>query len=52
MVNLGGATAADVRALIAHAQRLVHERFGQSLEPEIGFIGEFAPASTQGTASS
>lgn len=52
MVNLGGATADDVRALIAHAQRLVQERFGQSLEPEIGFIGEFAPASAQGTTSS
>lgn len=41
MVNLGHATAADVRALIAHAQRAVKDRFNQSLEPEIGFIGEF-----------
>ena len=41
MVNLGHATAADVRALISHAQRAVQERFGQTLEPEIGFIGEF-----------
>ncbi len=41
MVNLGGATAADVRALIAHAQAAVQERFGQHLEPEIGFVGEF-----------
>lgn len=41
MVNLGHATAADVRALIAHAQHCVRERFGQQLEPEIGFIGEF-----------
>jgi UDP-N-acetylmuramate dehydrogenase len=41
MVNLGHATAADVRALIAHAQRCVFDRFGQRLEPEIGFIGEF-----------
>jgi len=41
MVNLGGATAADVRALIAHAQRAVADRFQQHLEPEIGFIGEF-----------
>src|SRR3954469_3944507 len=41
MVNLGHATASDVRALIAHAQRCVHDRFGQHLEPEIGFIGEF-----------
>ena len=41
VVNLGGATAADVRAVIAHAQRAVSERFDQRLEPEIGFIGEF-----------
>ena len=41
MVNLGAATAADVRALIAHAQRAVAQKFDQHLEPEIGFIGEF-----------
>ena len=41
MVNLGHATARDVRALIAHAQRCVEEKFSQRLEPEIGFIGEF-----------
>jgi UDP-N-acetylmuramate dehydrogenase len=41
IVNLGGATAADVRALIAVAQKAVLEKFGQKLEPEIGFIGEF-----------
>ena len=41
MVNLGHATAADVRALIAHAQDAVSARFDQRLEPEIGFIGEF-----------
>lgn len=41
MVNLGRATAADVRALVAHAQQAVVERFDQRLEPEIAFIGEF-----------
>ena len=41
LVNLGGATAADVRELIALAQGAVKERFQHSLEPEIGFIGEF-----------
>jgi UDP-N-acetylmuramate dehydrogenase len=41
IVNLGAATAADVRALIAHAQQAVADRFDQRLEPEIGFIGEF-----------
>jgi UDP-N-acetylmuramate dehydrogenase len=41
IVNLGRATASDVRAVIAHAQQAVAERFGQRLEPEIGFIGDF-----------
>ena len=41
MVNLGEATAKDVRELIAIAQAKVAEKFGQHLEPEIGFIGEF-----------
>ena len=41
MVNLGAATARNVRDLIAVAQRAVEERFGHRLEPEIGFIGEF-----------
>jgi UDP-N-acetylmuramate dehydrogenase len=41
MVNLGHATAADVRALIRHAQDAVFEKFGHRLEPEIGFIGAF-----------
>ncbi|MBX6331017.1 MAG: UDP-N-acetylmuramate dehydrogenase [Gemmatimonadaceae bacterium] len=41
MVNLGHATARDVRELIAIAQRAVEEKFGQHLEPEIKFVGEF-----------
>jgi UDP-N-acetylmuramate dehydrogenase len=41
LINTGGATAADVRALIAHIQEVVEQRTGHRLEPEIGFIGEF-----------
>lgn len=41
MVNLGHATASDVRQLIARAQREVEEKHGMRLEPEIGFVGEF-----------
>jgi len=41
IINLGGATAADVRALIALAQDAVEQKFGYRLEPEIGFVGEF-----------
>jgi UDP-N-acetylmuramate dehydrogenase len=41
VVNLGGASAADVRALIAHVQHRVEEEHHQRLEPEIAFVGEF-----------
>lgn len=41
IVNLGHATARDVRELIAIAQEKVAAKFGQHLEPEIGFVGEF-----------
>ncbi len=40
-INTGGATAADVRALIAHVQEVVETRTGYRLEPEISFVGEF-----------
>jgi UDP-N-acetylmuramate dehydrogenase len=38
-VNTGAATAADVRALIEHAQKVVEEKFGVKLEPEVKLIG-------------
>ncbi|HLB10053.1 MAG TPA: UDP-N-acetylenolpyruvoylglucosamine reductase, partial [Gemmatimonadaceae bacterium] len=41
VVNLGHATAREVRELIATAQRRVQESLGHHLEPEISFIGEF-----------
>ena len=41
LVNLGHATAKDVRQLIALAQGEVAKKHGVHLEPEIGFIGEF-----------
>ena len=41
IVNLGAATAQDVRAVIDRAQEAVRQRFGQDLQPEIGFVGEF-----------
>jgi UDP-N-acetylmuramate dehydrogenase len=42
MVNLGKASAKDVRELISIAQKAVEDRFSLHLEPEISFIGEFA----------
>jgi UDP-N-acetylmuramate dehydrogenase len=41
IVNVGGASAADVRALIALAQDTVRAELGYELRPEIGFVGEF-----------
>jgi UDP-N-acetylmuramate dehydrogenase len=41
IINLGSASAADIRQLIADIQQRVAEKFDQQLEPEIGFIGEF-----------
>jgi UDP-N-acetylmuramate dehydrogenase len=38
-VNTGEATAADVRRLIEHVQRVVQEKFGVQLEPEVKLIG-------------
>jgi UDP-N-acetylmuramate dehydrogenase len=41
IVNLGGATAADVVKLIELAQSTVERELGYSLRTEIGLIGEF-----------
>jgi UDP-N-acetylmuramate dehydrogenase len=41
IVNLGGATARQVRELIDLARDTVRRETGYELEPEIGFIGEF-----------
>ncbi len=38
--NRGDATTADVLALMAAGRRLVHERFGVTLEPEVQVLGD------------
>jgi UDP-N-acetylenolpyruvoylglucosamine reductase len=38
--NTGDATTADVIALMVEGRRLVRERFGIELEPEVQFLGE------------
>jgi UDP-N-acetylmuramate dehydrogenase len=38
--NSGGATTADVLALMAEGRRRVYERFGVVLEPEVQILGE------------
>jgi UDP-N-acetylmuramate dehydrogenase len=41
IVNDGGATAEDIRALIERARAAVHERFGVELRDEIVYLGTF-----------
>ena len=41
IVNTGGATAADVKALIDYVKDAVYEQSGIMLEPEVRYIGEF-----------
>jgi len=41
VMNAGGATAAEVRALIELIQEKVWAAFGQRLEPEIEFVGQW-----------
>jgi len=38
--NAGGATTADILALMAEGRRRVHQRFGVVLEPEVQVLGE------------
>ena len=38
--NTGGASTADVLALMAEGRRRVHDRFGVELEPEVQVLGE------------
>lgn len=41
VVNAGGATAGDVRALMDHVIQVVKEKHGVTLEPEVKFLGDF-----------
>jgi UDP-N-acetylmuramate dehydrogenase len=41
IINTGSAKAEDVRAVIRHVQRVVFEKHGVLLEPEVIFLGEF-----------
>lgn len=41
IVNRGHAAAADYYALVKHIQKLVRDRFGFALVPEVKFLGKF-----------
>ncbi len=43
LINVGGATARDVRHLIGYVQETVEREQGYRLSTEIGMIGEFGP---------
>ena len=43
IVNLGGAKAADVVALIALARATVQQKFNLALQPEVKLVGTFDP---------
>jgi UDP-N-acetylmuramate dehydrogenase len=42
IINTGDATAADLEALILHVQRVVEQRHGVRLHPEVRIVGEAA----------
>jgi len=42
ILNLGGARAADIVALMELARARVREQFGVELEPEVAMVGEFS----------
>ena len=41
VINAGGATAEDVRSLMDHVIRVVREKYGVTLQPEVKFLGDF-----------
>ena len=41
VINTGNATAKDVTTLMSDVQRIVMEKFGVKLEPEVKFLGGF-----------
>ncbi len=48
IVNLGGATASDVLALVNVARARVKDRFGVVLETEVRLLGEFSAGQVEG----
>lgn len=50
LINLGSATAADVRGLMVAVQEEVWSRCGVWLEPEVRFLGEFGETGERGSS--
>lgn len=49
IINLGGASAADIEALIEHVRAVVARDHGVELVPEVRVVGDPAPARWQGS---
>ncbi len=47
IVNDGGATASDIRALIAMARAAVRDKFGVTLRDEVVYLGNFDVRTTK-----
>lgn len=41
VINVGGATARDVRTLMDNVRDIVYKKYGVTLEPEVKFLGDF-----------
>lgn len=50
IVNLGGASASDIRAAAEHMKRRVFEQFGVRLEEEVLYVGEWQAVTPDGPA--
>ncbi len=42
VINRGNATASEIHSLIVNVKRIVNEKFGVELEPEVRMIGDFS----------
>lgn len=47
LLNVGGAKASAIRQLAEHAKRVVHERFGVTLEEEVLYLGDWSKFETR-----
>jgi UDP-N-acetylmuramate dehydrogenase len=50
LVNAGGATASDLRALASKVKSIVYERFGVTLEEEVLYVGDWSQWTSEPTS--
>ena len=42
ILNVGGATATDIRRLAEHTNKVVQDKFGVTLEEEVLYLGDWS----------